>query len=404
MKCLLTVICSLVLGTQAMSAPQAVLLGPDLEPVSVQLKSISPEVIKVIDAVGQEKELKPEEVLRLTLASDTGTTPSPAQTRVVLRDGQVIVGDWAGGGGDGESISVSFGDTEQMVMLPLDEIMSIAMRSKAAVPAVDEDDVLLLANGEKLTGFLEWMGAEALDFVVGDADDPIKIPLERVAAVAVANKPKAAEAKPGTLRVTRIDGTVLLMQDATLTDRDDGGSDLSGLSALSIEPKVGVNPGASIDSPSPVRFPMSDVVGIEPLSKKTRLVSLSGRSLSVLDGGEVFGVAMKPSVTGDGAIKLHAPVKLGFDLPKGASRLAFTVEMDLDARVPDARRSMAGCELIVYSGDTAVAKHTLTPDGPPKRINVPLASGDLRIALEPGINGPVLDRVILTQAELLVSE
>ena len=34
----------------------------------------------------------------------------------------------------------------------------------------------------------------------GDADDAIEIPLKRVKALAIANKPKPVEAKPGTLR------------------------------------------------------------------------------------------------------------------------------------------------------------------------------------------------------------
>ncbi|MFK7788882.1 MAG: hypothetical protein AB8C95_05220, partial [Phycisphaeraceae bacterium] len=93
-----------------------------------------------------------------------------------------------------------------------------------------------------------------------------------------------------------------------------------------------------------------------------------------------------------------------FDLPKGARRLAFTVAMDLDDTIPDSRRAMAGCELLIYVGDEVIAKHSLTPEGPPKRLNIALGRGELRIALEPGVNGPVLDRVIISQAELLLSE
>ena len=77
--------------------------------------------------------------------------------------------------------------------------------------------------------------------------------------------------------------------------------------------------------------------------------------------------------------------------------------MDLDDTVPESRRPLAGCELVVYDGDKAIARHTLTPDGPAKRLNLPLTGGGLRIVLESGVNGPVLDRVIVTDAQLLVS-
>ncbi|MEM6504839.1 MAG: hypothetical protein AAF711_05185, partial [Planctomycetota bacterium] len=100
----------------------------------------------------------------------------------------------------------------------------------------------------------------------------------------------------------------------------------------------------------------------------------------------------------------HAPVTLGYALPERASRLVFSVAMDVDDTISESRRAMAGCELIVYDGDRVLAKHALTPDGPAKRINVPLRSDELRIELAPGVNGPVLDRVLITRAEVLVSD
>lgn len=404
MKYLIAFLGSLLLSTSTVAAQQAVLLGPDLEPVPVWLESLSPSKVRVTDAQSKGRSLKPEDVLRLTLSGVSSTPPSQGQARVALRDGQVIVGYWGGGGGNGESVSVTFGDADQMIDLPLDEITSIVMGEGAAAPAAEDDDVLFLANGEKLTGFVESMGAEALEFVVGDADDAIKIPLERVKAVSIANKPKPAELTPGAVRVTTADGSVLYLEDALLAARGEDSGKLVGDSALPITANPSVDQGDSTAASSRLALPIDRIVMIEPVSSKRRLSPLSDYGWRLLAGGEVFGVEMPPRVGADGTLRLHAPTTLGYDLPQGASRLVFTVAMEVDESIPESRRQLAGCDLVVYEGDRVLARHALSPDGPAKHLNLPLAGGGLRLAIEPGVNGPVLDRVTITRAEVLVSE
>ncbi|MEM9347033.1 MAG: hypothetical protein AAGB26_10495 [Planctomycetota bacterium] len=402
MKCFFSALCSLLIASSALGQ-SAILLGPDLEPVSVQLQALSPDAIEVIDVKGKTQTLQIEQALRLTLTSNSIATPSQNQVRAVLRDGQAVVGYWGGAGDDDESIFVSFGDTDQNIDLPLDEIMSITFRPDATAPIAEEDDVLLLATGEKLVGFLEWMGAEALDFVVGDADDPIQIPLERVHAVSIANKPKLAEVSRGMVRVTTVDGSVILLNEAEL-ERGPDGDALVGLSAMPITGKPTDNQDDAPQAASRLTLPIKQVAIIEPVSGKRRLIPLTDLEEQVIGGGEVFGVAMPPRIKTDGTLRLHAPVKLRYELPEGSSRLAFSVAMDVDEAIPEPRRAMAGCELIVYDGDRVLAKHALTPDGPAKRINLPHSGDELRIELAPGVNGPVLDRVVITEAEVLVSD
>lgn len=402
MKCLFTLICSMLLCNQALGNT-ATLLGPDLEPVWVEIRTISPEWIRLDNGPGDAMILKPEQVLRLTLNGSERSTPDAGSAVLTLRDGQVLVGTLVASNDD-EAVRIKL-DANRAVQVPLDELLSLAIKQNAKTPAVDEDDALLLATGEVLTGFVETFTKDAVGFVVGDADDVIEIPMQRIQALSIANKPRPVEAKPGMLRVTTTEGSVLLVEDATLTPSapDKPARVLIGASSLPILASRSADEGVSTAASSQLTLPLERVVTIEPVSTKVSLTSLSKVEWDVVDGGEVFGVGMPPRVAPEGAIHLHAPVTLGFDLPKGVRRLAFTAAMDLDKNVPEVRRGMAGCELVVYDGDNAVARHTLTPDGPAKRLNVPL-TGDLRIALEAGVNGPVLDRVILTQAELLVSE
>jgi hypothetical protein len=400
MKTLITAICSLLLCTQAMGN-NAVILGPDLEPVSVRLEAITPNAIKVIDAQVGERLLKPDEVLRLTFTRADASTPDPKRSVLTLRDGQVLVGKLVPSN-DEEAVRLKI-DADRVVQVSLDEMLSLAVQADSAVPAIQEDDALLLVTGEVLLGFVETFTQDAIGFVIGDADDAIQIPLERITALRIANKPEPTKVDPGTLRVTTADGSVLLIKDATTTNDESGGF-LVGESTLPILSSRRADEGVSTEASTRLTMPMNRILTIEPVSTKAVLTSLAGVSWELAAGGEVFGVSMPPRVSSQGEIHLHAPVTVGFDLPDGASRLAFTVAMDLDESIPVSRRKMAGCELVVYAGDEVIARHALTHDGGTKRLNLALNSNDLRMVIEPGVNGPVLDRVVITQAELLVSD
>lgn len=375
--------CTLILTALLLSMPvhplaaqQVVVVGTDLEPKTTSLDAVS---------------LSDEGLLRLRISSGPLTPLNNKQYVAKLVDGQVFVGTLLGAGQDGESIRLAFGYEQRTVVLPLDELLSFALVGHE-VTGDANDDTLLLATGETLVGFVEAISEKSIEFVVGDADDPIQIPMQRVRGFSIANKPKPIKAEKGLARVLLRDGSSLYLRDANIK-RAVGQVPAALQGTLIIEPKTAAT-----------TLPLDHVQLIEPLSKQAALRSLTDVEMTAVEGGEVFGVPMPPRTTADGGLRLHAPTTLGFDLPKGASRLAFTVAMDLDASIPETRRKMAGCELVVYEGDRLLAKYTLTPEGPAKRLNLPLTGGDLRIALEPGVNGPVLDRVIITQAELLVSE
>jgi hypothetical protein len=404
MKCLYTLACCLLLSVHAHADTPAVLLGADLEPTTIRLQSLSPKSITVTDRRGEMQTMRADDVLRLTLTGRSIVPPDGDRAILTLRDGQVLVG-MPVQSNDDEAIRLKL-DSDRAVQVPLDEVLSLRLSASAPLPAIDEDDALVLATGEVLLGFVETFTAEAIGFVIGDADDPVNIPIARIEAMAIANQPRPAELKPGTVRVGTTDGAVLYVQDATLTPSDDPeiGDELVGVSTLPILASRRADAGVSTDASTRLTLPIDRVAVIEPVSSRYALESLADLAWDVVSGGEVFGVAMPPKVSSE-AIRLHAPTTLRYELPDRASRLALTVAMDLDRRIPETRRQMAGCELVIYLGDREVARRTLTPDGPPHRLNVALAdASELRLALEPGVNGPVLDRVVIADAELLVSE
>lgn len=365
----------LLAGHRAL-AQQVVVLGPDLKPKTISLDAVS---------------LSDQGLLRLQAGFGVLTPLNEEQFVTTLVDGQSLVGTLMGAGPDGESIRLVFGYEQRTAVLSLDELVSM-VRVGHRVAGDEKDDTLLLATGETLVGFVDSVGKDSVGFIIGDADDPIDIPMQRVLGFSIANKPKPIDPSKGMARVQLRDSSVLYLRNAEI-------------SRAAEEKPVGVK-GTMVLEPrtTAVTLPLDHIQLIEPMSTGYALWALADLRMHTIDGGEVFGVPTPPRFTVEGALKLHAPITVGLDLPRGASRLAMTVAMDLGDSLPEARRAMAGCELVVYQGDRPIARHALTPEGPAKRLNLPLTGGQLRLGLEPGVNGPVLDRVIITDTQILVSE
>lgn len=383
MKHTLALILAALLFVPATRAQPAALLGPDLEPRPVTLRSLSRDKVAITDAQGNDQSLSADEVLRLTFGESASPRIADGNAVATLRDGQVVIGELVASGDD-EAIRLSLG-AGGAVDLSLDELLSIRLAQDVSVPKVEEDDVLLLATGETLVGFVETIDRASVGFVVGDADDAIPIPLERVKAITLANKPEPPEPAPGLVKASLIDGSTLLLANAKIESQT-----LIGTSRLG-------------ESATKLSLPVGRVAQIEMLSGKHRLSPLLDQPMELIAGGEVFGVAMPPELRDDG-LHLHAPTTLAFELPRGATRVTLTAALNLGADVPEARRSLAGCELVVYDGDEAVGGATLSADRGAQTITLPVTGRSLRVELKPGVNGPVLDRVRLFAAEVLVGE
>ncbi len=384
MRHLIFLLVSLFACAHALQAQQAVLLGPDLEPLAITLRSFSPQRVDAIDWQGNAKTFDTANIVRLTFGTLPQAWPQERTVKATRRDGQVVVGQLAASDDD-ESIRLKIAG-DLAVDLSLDDLLSLAFEREASVEAVGEDDAVLLATGETLTGFVDSITAERLAFVVGDADKPIEIPLDRIKALAIANKPQAIEASKGLVRVLLADDSLLLLKE---TELDLARQVLVGVSTL-------------VGEAGKLSLSMDKVVQIEPLVGPYELSPLSALTMKHDAGGEVFGVAMPPRVLSDGSIQLHAPTTISYELPKGASRLSLVAELSLADDLPASQRALAGCELLIYDGQNLIGQVTLSPDQPPATLNVPLTSTQLRIELKPGVNGPVLDRVRLTQAQVLV--
>ena len=396
----LAFLCALgVLGGYCLSASgltPATLLTRDLERREVNLTGLSGGTVSYF---GEDRTLTREPVgtfVRLTLdaeASSPDVDSPPEQTAatglVELVDGQRLTGRYAGPRRGGEALAWEH-PVLGTVEVALDDLRRLVPDRAAASPAVPEPgdtpaDLVRLTNGDTLGGFVVAID-DASVTLAPDAGGEVTLPLDRVASLSLSN-PAAMPADAADLVVLR-DGSRLRVMELLITG-----------DALRFDPVLA---GGGGDGDT-VELPLGDVERVDFAASGVRLVDLTDRPMEVISGGEALGLTLPPRVERDG-LHLHAPVTVRFELPPGARRMAMTATLDLPEGLPPERAAWA---------DVAVRVEPPGGAGDDVRLDAAERHGDLSVALppdaasvdinvDPGRHGPVLDRVRLHDAVLLV--
>ncbi|MFI4860762.1 MAG: hypothetical protein ACIAXF_08795 [Phycisphaerales bacterium JB063] len=399
------------------AAQDAVLFDLSLEPEQVVVVELDTAGQRVVyyDAQGDRAEAGFDEVLRLVFPSATADVDR-ALPVLATTDGQRIVGR-AGqllrpALGDEESVGWRAVDALPGIAVSLDDLAWVVLDPSVAPPsAPTEDDVLVLGNGEQLSGFIDTLGLNAIGFEPAYADAPLMIPPARVNALIMSNQWSAPEG-PSVF--------------ATLASGSRWRCELGSVEVAGVGAVVGLrSPLADVgegDEPafSPVHLGVSTSTPDEtdgwPVVTRLdfqvgghRLVPLSSLAMQELETAEPFGVPVLTRRTADGALAMHAPATVSFELPARATRLSATVALALGDDVPEARRAWAGCVVVVAMGEVELARVTIDHEQSEQRVNValpePASPGRARaltVTIEEGVNGPILDRIELRDAEVLV--
>ena len=388
----------------------AVLIGPDLKPREVMLQTFAGGKITYFDA---DRTLQIESTTKLlqirmvhedAQSDDTlnpGTTPKPetssvpgtrtinqaatpveepqaaqvvALARLDLIDGQRIIARWTGASDDGQKLTFEH-DTLGKLTVSLEVVSRFMLDGSAAGGATPASDRVLLSNGDALEGFVSAIGQTTVDVQIG-SNKPIALPIERVRGLVLAN-PQRLPDKPRD---------VVMLRD---------GSRLAA-GTVSIE-QDRLNMMVSLAGDKPVAVDTKAVARVELASPKGRLVDLAELPMKVIDGGDVFGLALPPRVEGD-AIRLHAPMTAEFELPANAKRFAATAE--LHASGPGAE--WANFILSLRAAGTQVARQAISHKEPGAAINVELNGRSLTLILDPSTDGPIMDRLRLREAVVYV--
>ena len=407
-------------SAHAQDAVEAVLYGPTLEPVPVVLLELvgdgpdGPRVV-YLDPGGVRRDVGFDQVVRLDFPVDEedGGDTAGFRPRLATTDGQVLVGRVGEGlapvPGRPDVLRWPDADGFRGVELLLDDLAWAVFDPGVAPPAQPpSEDVLVLPSGERLGGFVDAIHVVGVDFVIGDVGEVVTIESDRVAGLFLAN-PMRVDVDPGA-----IPGVILTTRWGSrwrgVLGRADGAVVLTA-------PLARPAPGAGgLPVGQPVRLGSADhraeawpvVARLDLPAPGRRLVSLTSLPMETISGGAYLGVPAPPRLGPDGGLALHAPVTVGFDLPAKAQRLVLTAALEIGADVPAQRHAWAGCVVVVRQGGEELARAEVDAQRPVVVINTPLSPlsrpGRLSVTVEQGVNGPVLDRVVIRGAELLIAE
>ncbi len=396
---LLVVLLLTAATTTATALTPATLLNPQLEAQPINLAGLSEGTLSFFDDDRRLTRAPVEGFVRLSLAAEPTAGeasrdygPPPTLGLIELVDGQRIAGSWTGATRDGEAIIWTH-PTLGRCTLGLDDVRRVVIDGEANAGPVSMDagtaegDAVWLRNGDVLVGFIVLVGDDAVTILPDGAADEVTLALDTVARVTLAN-PVMGPGEAAT-------GDLVALNDGS---RVRGGGVSIARETLRLTP-------ALTDAMQPVELALDQVRQIDFAAAGLRLVELGDQPMQTVAGGSAFGLDYWPTMD-NGGVRLHAPVTVVFELPAGVERFAATALLDLPSGLPEARAAWADLTVWVAADGSAEALGEpiwLRAETPRGTLNVTL-DGPRRLTIEvdPAANGPVLDRLLLRDAVLLV--
>lgn len=377
----------------AATAPSAIasdghlLIGRDHQVHSVRLVRINDRSLVYGDAAGGLKTVAIEQCVAL-LDSDAAPA-APGGGLLRLADGQRFPGEALSGGRPADDVLVWIHPLMGRMEVPLDRIESVMFAESAALPAMKSAraaDVLLLANGDELEGFVTALGDPITIEVSNGAPagdrQTIEIPLSRAAAVRMITPPR----KPTGWRLWLISGTVVDVARIVLSE--DGFVQLVGLPFLTEQ--------------QPKQVPLSALAAV--LFDPEALSPFGALAPTRVQGPPTRYVVPPPRALDDFAplglsrVEFRGPVTVRYDLVSGP--MYFLAE----ARLSRMARSWGDCELVIRDDEQEVFRARLNAEHSIASIGIALHGSQLTIEITEGSNGPIQDHVVLHRAMLLSAQ
>ncbi len=383
-------IAGLLAAGAATAITPATLVGPSLEPQSVSVSTLRDGVLVYFDS---DRQLQRQPIERFVLLRPTPAKAEPvaeSTATLILVDGQRLAGRFAGQADDGAAVRWE-SDVLGRVSVSLEDLAEL----HRAVPADsaagepwprDGRDRLLLVNGDRLAGFISAATDDGLLMMPEGASDTVAIPFDRLARVVLANPTRTPPRELHT--VAFAGGTILSVAELRIED------DRLGFDTL-------LRPPARATTPLHWQ-PLIEVAQIDFTGSGYRVVNLLERPWRIEESAEVFGLTIPPRLVDDGrAMRLHAPARVVFDLPADATRVSARGELAVDEDVPAVMAEWADFEVILRWGGEGERRFRINARQHEARINVAVEGEVLRVELDPALNGPVLDRLRLSEAMVL---
>lgn len=302
-----------------------------------------------------------------------------------LNDGQQFPGEALYGVDSPEDVFVWSHPRLGRLDIPVDRIASVSLDKSIPAPAPRNADVIVLANGDEVSGFVISLGDPVQVEVNADQrPEVLEIPLRRIAALALVT-PKQP---PTGRRIWLTDGSILSAETIRLED----------------EERFRVTFGASgflresISHSTDVQHEHVAAVELHP-ARLTPLASLRPRRV---EGPQTRYIVPAPTmVVADALLDLspvefRGPIAAHYLLPTGVRRFA------AEAELPREARAWGDFDLIVRVDGAIVFRRRFDADQPRAEINLPVNGSELTIELTDGPHGAIQNRLVLRDAMLLV--
>ena len=264
-----------------------------------------------------------------------------------------------------------------------EKLKTVRLQEDAEILEAEDADLVLLANGDRIEGLVESIGASlVVELVGGDRDgDVLEVPIERVASISLVNPP----VEPKGVMVWYRGGHRLL--GSGLDVEDDGYSRLR-------RPALGGDVS---------EVPSEYLVGVSFVADQVRPWS-SLEWTREPGSAELIRPWIPPITRMEGhypisAAPLRIPggMKASAELPWDRARFRVVVE-----RAPDA--GSGSCTFIVRDGDREVSRQVVDPARPVVVVTGEVDEGPLVFEVDPGEDGPFDDDVVLREALLMRME
>lgn len=317
---------------------------------------------------------------------------SYATKYIMLTDGQVMKGRITDSfDADKLAITLYTGTTIRSgAMIPLENILTIADSPIAtSYELVAADDSITTRNNDVLRGFIESIG-RTTSISVGR--DVLEIPLDQISTINFANIPE------------RIAGVYISTNDDLHLRVSSFDFDFQHPLTVDVD---SVSLGLPSDARDVWLLDPSAPAGIELVHPSQRVISLCSIKPELTEPTGDRDWTPTPTAMSNeanpvlGTIDLHAPVRVVYPLPKGATRFA----CDLVAPINTWTDCIAKVYSISYAGQrTELLNKQLNADHPSQSLNVELNpdTAKIEIRIDPGAFGPIQDRVLLVHPRVLI--
>ncbi|MEM8782480.1 MAG: hypothetical protein AAGE65_06430 [Planctomycetota bacterium] len=418
----LAVFGALLVGS-ARGVTPATLTDAQLRDRPVRVVSIDDGVAALYDAAGVLRQRAIRDIVRLTFTPPALETPvkeaaapdaEPARAfwALTLTDGQRWVGVPAPPPGAAAADTLRWTHAALgVVAVPLERVQRVDRvdvdRDRPSphrqtwsdgASAAPLDDTATLRNGDVLSGFVAALDDNGLTLETDTGD--VTLTWDALSSVRLANPAQPVFAAEDVFELR--DSSRVHARAARLDETH------AHITPTLVADTLGLPRQSVVDDDARRAVPITDVAQIDFAASGYRLIDLTTLPPRVGDdAGNAFGLSFPPKLVLDPhdgpQAWVHAPVALDFDLPARARavRLAGRATLTLPARLAPDAAALADATLVVADDAGDALNRPLPPDTP-LPFTVPLDATSLQLRVEPGPNGPALDRVRLDRLRLLL--